>query len=97
MKKIVKVVKVEITKLTYGYDSWFDENDNQFSFDRYTYEQAVKASRSLKNCELCYDCENCENCVECAECKNCVNCVNCTYCENCINCENCHCKYSYHL
>lgn len=50
-------------------DFWIDESNNTWSFNRYTENQALNASRNMINCGNCKNCENCINCLECKECK----------------------------
>lgn len=47
---------------------WWDDNKNRWNKDKYTYEEALKASESLENCKMCVDCENCKNSGKCVRC-----------------------------
>ena len=83
---------------------WLDsKNNNKWSSEKYSEEEAEKLSRSLQDCEACEDCKNCESCKNCRECwdcryckdcHKCQDCQNCRYCRNCEKCKNCQdCQY----
>lgn len=65
---------------------WIDENNNKWSVEKFSEEEAIKASKSLK---YCTDCVNCEYCKYCTDCKECFNCNYCTDCKDCIDCNYC--------
>ena len=66
---------------------WIDKNNNFWSKDYYTIDQAKKHSESLKNCYNCQDCQSCRNCQDCQDCQFCQF---CRFCRNCQDCRNCH-------
>ena len=73
-------------------DVWKDENGNTWNASKYTREQALEHSESLKGCTNCHNCMNCEGCTGCVDCFACINCTNCTSCgysENCVDCQAC--------
>ena len=67
-------------------DSLKNNINCRYSKKFYTYEEALKAFKTLENC---HSCENCYFCVECYFCENCKNCVDCDFCKNCENCLCC--------
>ena len=62
---------------------WKDFNNNKWSKNRYSYEEALEYSRTLVNCR------NCINCLDCRNCKNCTDCIDCSCCTGCCNCFGC--------
>lgn len=72
---------------------WVDQSNNAWSCATHTKEEAIKKSRTLKNCNFCLDCENltdCNHCIECSSCKDCYSCHNCTDCYACLHCDSLH-------
>lgn len=78
---------------------WVDENNNWWSKENYTKEQAEKALESLVDCYHCIDCVDCWYCFQCIRCDGCDNCMLCTaskscnacmQCYKCTKCEDCH-------
>lgn len=51
---------------------YVDSNNNKWSADKYTLEQAIEVAKTLVDCTHCIDCEKCEKC---------------SYCENSVECE----------
>jgi hypothetical protein len=76
--------------------AWVDKNNNTWEEIYFTKEEAIKASKTLKDCYNCVNCKNCVSCRSCATCKDCVSCFNCSDCYNCSSClysAHCgHCK-----
>lgn len=66
---------------------WVDENNNQWSTDKWNREDAEEASAGLRNCQNCRDCWNCRDCQDCQDCRGCQNCQNCWDCQDCQNCR----------
>ena len=64
-------------------DYWIDANQNHWSADKYTSEQAAAASKTMKQCARCLDCEECTNCTDCHLCFRCEDCDHCLGCEDC--------------
>ena len=76
-------------------DYWEDENQNKWTCNLYTKEQAQIYSNTLYKCRECIDCKDCENCEYGINLRNCEN---CEYCEDCEYCEYCkYCKYGKNL
>ena len=63
------------------------ENNNRYSKEHCTREQADVAVKTLIDCENCYDCKACENCYNCKACYDCRNCRHCCMCHYCKNCR----------
>ncbi|MCI2236821.1 hypothetical protein NCR96_08765 [Helicobacter sp. 14348-15] len=59
----------------------YDKDNNRWNLALYAIEQAIEASKSLRNCKNCTNCEECVNCLNCIDCKRCVDCKNL---QNCI-------------
>ena len=85
---------------------WIDENNNKWSKNSNTKEQAETKSKSLKNCSNCSgcsgcsDCSDCSDCSYCSDCSDCSDCSHCSYCSDCSDCSYCsdcshcsHCSY----
>ena len=60
---------------------WIDENNNKWSKNSNTKEQAETKSKSLKNCSHCSDCSDCSGCSGCSDCSD------CSYCSDCSDCS----------
>ena len=67
-------------------NSWTDYNNNQWSANIYTKEEAEELHHSLWGCT---NCVNCKDCMYCAGCINCTGCTTCVKCKDCVNCYNC--------
>ncbi|WP_104718777.1 hypothetical protein [Helicobacter trogontum] len=59
---------------------YVDSNNNKWSADKYTLEQAIERADTLVDCRHCIDCEACRRCIKCVKCKW------CSYYENCVKC-----------
>jgi hypothetical protein len=55
---------------------YVDGNNNLFAVEKYTEQNAIKASKSLIKCHDCINCYNCNNCIGCINCKDCIDCTN---------------------
>jgi len=72
---------------------WVDNNENGWSVDSCSKEEAKKRSEHMINCHFCQDCgacENCWGCKDCVSCKDCHQCLLLTYCIDCSCCEHIH-------
>ena len=49
---------------------WIDENNNKWSKNSNTKEQAETKSKSLKNCSNCSGCSGCSDCSDCSDCSH---------------------------
>ncbi len=67
----------------------FDKNNNSWNLNKFTKDEAIKASKTLVDCFLCRDCVNCKDCWYCEECSDCINCRICRNCKNCVRCYKC--------
>ena len=76
---------------------WIDDNNNSWSADFYTKEQAEKYSKSLIDCRDCSGCSDCRDCSGCIGCRDCSGCRYCSDCSDCIGCRACRdcsgCRY----
>jgi hypothetical protein len=79
---IVKIKGDKMNKSECG-KYWVDDNNNSWSVDYHTIEQAMKYSKSLIDCSYCCDCSYCRYC------RDCIDCSNCRYCRDCSNCSGC--------
>ena len=71
----------------------YDKNNNSWSLEIHSIEEAIKASKSLVDCYGCQDCTECERCLNCKNCRDCAHCHHCTDCESCNICHKCkNCK-----
>lgn len=74
---------------------FIDSNDNAWSGEKYTKEEAERESATLINCFKCLDCcdcVNCNGCINCEACQSCFvchDCVRCKYCKKCRECDAC--------
>lgn len=69
---------------------WVDPvNDNAWSKESFTRNQASNAAMTLENCTGCKNCIDCSNCQCCVNCNNCRGCDRCTHCIDCEECSNC--------
>lgn len=64
------------------------DNNNCYSKDKFTYEQAKRSYGTLVNCENCIDCAWCIGCVDCVFCSNCTNSKNLVNCRAIKNGKN---------
>lgn len=71
---------------------WIDDNNNKWSKDKFTKEEAQRCSAGLHQC---VDCVDCEDCHFCSGCGNCVSCYYCSASNGCVNCA--HCSYCFRL
>ena len=84
-----------MSKLTLKNGYYFDENNNSWSAEKYTLEEATEASATLVACVDCVDCRDCRACracracVGCGYCHYCVGCGYCRYCRDCRSCRDC--------
>ena len=53
---------------------YVDSNNNKWSADKYTLEQAIEVAKTLVDCTYCIDCEDCKDCNDCKDCKDCNDC-----------------------
>lgn len=74
---------------------WIDDNGNMWRKTAYSKEDALRLSRTLKDCEGCVDCSYCNDCQRCEDCHHCYRCecsTVCKFCESCVQCSRCsHC------
>ncbi len=71
---------------------WIDGNGNMWSKMRYSKEDALKMSRTLKDCRGCINCSYCDDCKQCEDCHYCHGCEGstlCKFCEGCVQCSRC--------
>ena len=68
---------------------WIDDNNNSWSADFYTKEQAEKYSKSLIDCRDCSGCRACRDCSGCRYCSDCSDCIGCSGCHGCSGCIGC--------
>ena len=73
---------------------WVDENNNFWSIENYTEEQAEQLSLSLVGCRYCVNCECCEYCEYCNDCwrssflTDCIVCYNRSFAEKLVGAIN---------
>lgn len=76
---------------------WIDSDGNMWRKTGYSKEDALRLSKTLKDCRGCIDCSYCNDCRQCEDCHYCYRCEGstlCKFCEGCAQCSNCsHCKY----
>ena len=70
-------------------NKWTDKNENTWSANIYTEEEARIKSESLLNCTRCYNCSDCSYCSCCTRCSDCSDCSGCSYCTDCTGCTRC--------
>jgi|GEM_PF-3294948 len=70
-------------------NKWTDKNENYWSANIYTEEEARIKSESLLNCTRCYNCSDCSDCSGCSYCTDCTGCTRCSWCTRCYNCSDC--------
>jgi hypothetical protein len=75
------------------------ENNNKYSKNKYTKEEAIIANATLVdctnciNCIKCYTCDDCDTCIDCYNCYSCYKCYDCKDCPDCYDCNDCYyCK-----
>ena len=61
-------------------NKWTDKNENYWSANIYTEEEARIKSESLLNCTRCYNCSDCSDCSGCSYCTDCTGCTRCSCC-----------------
>ena len=66
-------------------DFW-EIDGNYWSRDKYSYNEALEASKTLYECKNCVDCKYCDMCNSC---EYCFGCNDCNECESCITCTLC--------
>ena len=67
----------------------YDKNNNSWSLEIHSIEEAIKLSGTLVDCQNCRNCENCRNCKDCRGCYSCQDCKGCWHCFDCKGCRNC--------
>ena len=68
---------------------WYDEDNNSWSADTNTEEQALEKSNTLTNCRDCMDSSYCSRCSGCSDCSGCSRCSGCSGCSDCSDCSGC--------
>lgn len=88
-------------KSSKGY--WMDSKGNMWRKGTYSKEDALKLSRTLKDCRGCIDCSYCNDCKQCEDCHYCYQCEGstiCKFCEGCDQCSRCYycstCSYCHY-
>lgn len=81
---------------------WIDTNGNMWRKTAYSKEDALRLSRTLKDCSGCIDCSYCNDCRQCEDCHYCYQCEGstmCKFCTGCVQCSKCFhctsCSYCY--
>jgi len=91
-KEILDILKQKKQVVKYDNKYWVDSDNNKWSCQLYSQEEAEYFSKTSADCKDCTNCVNCSSCVDCDNCSDCIKCLYCTNCTDstdCISCDSC--------